>query len=166
VLHVFFAPALILALTTQNAFAQGKGDPVAGAEVFKKCEQCHSIGETIKAGNAGPALNGVIGRKSAYEKEFNYSPPMRSARLTWDEPTLARFLKSPKGLIAGTRMYFRASPRPRTLRMSLPLWGNMMNWDARNNDALIPIRQIRYQQSRISKCNLDFLLLALEHFWF
>jgi len=123
VLHVFFAPALILALTTQNAFAQGKGDPVAGAEVFKKCEQCHSIGETIKAGNAGPALNGVIGRKSAYEKEFNYSPPMRSARLTWDEPTLARFLKSPKGLIAGTRMLFPGLSSPKDIEDVIAFMG-------------------------------------------
>ena len=114
-LQVFFAPALILALTTPNAFAQSKGDPVAGAEVFKKCEQCHSIGETIKPGNAGPALNGVVGRKSAYDKEFNYSPPMRSARLTWDEPTLARFLKSPKGLIAGTRMLFPGLSNPKDI---------------------------------------------------
>ncbi len=122
-LHVFFAPALILALTTPNAFAQGKGDPVAGAEVFKKCEQCHSIGETIKAGNAGPALNGVIGRKSAYEKEFNYSPPMRSARLTWDEPTLARFLKSPKGLIAGTRMLFPGLSSPKDIEDVIAFMG-------------------------------------------
>ena len=123
VLHVFFAPALILALSTPNAFAQGKGDPVAGAEVFKKCEQCHSIGETIKAGNAGPALNGVIGRKSAYEKEFNYSPPMRSARLTWDEPTLARFLKSPKGLIAGTRMLFPGLSSPKDIEDVIAFMG-------------------------------------------
>jgi len=123
VLHVFFAPALILALTTPNAFAQGKGDLVAGAEVFKKCEQCHSIGETIKAGNAGPALNGVIGRKSAYEKEFNYSPPMRSARLTWDEPTLARFLKSPKGLIAGTRMLFPGLSSPKDIEDVIAFMG-------------------------------------------
>ena len=122
-LHVFFAPALILALTTPNAFAQGKGDPVAGVEVFKKCEQCHSIGETIKAGNAGPALNGVIGRKSAYEKEFNYSPPMRSARLTWDEPTLARFLKSPKGLIAGTRMLFPGLSSPKDIEDVIAFMG-------------------------------------------
>ncbi len=122
-LHVFFAPALILALSTPNAFAQGKGDPVAGAEVFKKCEQCHSIGETIKAGNAGPALNGVIGRKSAYEKEFNYSPPMRSARLTWDEPTLARFLKSPKGLIAGTRMLFPGLSSPKDIEDVIAFMG-------------------------------------------
>lgn len=122
-LHVFFAPALILALTTPNAFAQGKGDPIAGAEVYKKCEQCHSIGETLKAGNAGPALNGVIGRKSAYEKEFNYSPPMRSARLTWDEPTLARFLKSPKGLIAGTRMLFPGLASPKDIEDVIAFMG-------------------------------------------
>ena len=107
--------SLLLTLAATSAFAQGKGDPVAGEEVFKKCAQCHSIGETIKPGNAGPALNGVIGRKSAYDKEFNYSPPMRSARLTWDEPTLARFLKSPKGLIAGTRMLFPGLSAPKDI---------------------------------------------------
>lgn len=111
----FLASAVLASFMATNAMAQGKGDPIAGAEVFKKCEQCHSIGETIKPGNAGPALNGVIGRKSAYDKEFNYSPPMRSARLTWDEPTLARFLKSPKGLIAGTRMLFPGLSAPKDI---------------------------------------------------
>ncbi len=101
-----FGLALAATMAAASAMAQGAGDPVAGAEVFKQCAACHGLGPNPPAGKAGPALNGIVGRKSAIDTGFNYSPPMRSARLTWTEPTLARFLKAPKALIPGTRMLF------------------------------------------------------------
>lgn len=98
--------ALAATMTTVGALAQGVADPVAGAEVFKQCAPCHGVGPNPPAGNAGPALNGVVGRKSASDSGFNYSPQMRSARLSWTEPTLARFLRAPKAMVPGTRMLF------------------------------------------------------------
>ena len=98
--------ALAATLATVGALAEGVGDRVAGAEVFKQCAPCHGVGPNPPAGKAGPALNGVVGRKSASDSGFNYSPPMRSARLNWTEPTLARFLRAPKAMVPGTRMLF------------------------------------------------------------
>jgi cytochrome c len=98
--------AFAAAMATASALAQGAGDPVAGAEVYKQCAPCHSVGANPPAGKAGPSLNAIIGRKTAMDTAFNYSPQMRSARLIWNEPALARFLKAPKSLIAGTRMLF------------------------------------------------------------
>src|SRR5689334_4830964 len=52
-----------------------QGDPVAGRQVFKKCQACHSLepGKTI----LGPSLAGIVGRKSGAEPDFNYSPAMK-----------------------------------------------------------------------------------------
>ena len=62
------------------------------------------MGGGALATNGGPALNGLVGRQSGEDRNFNYSPQLRSARLTWDTPTLSRFLKAPKTTIPGTKM--------------------------------------------------------------
>jgi cytochrome c len=98
---------LVVALAlASGALAQEAGDPVSGEAVFKQCVTCHAIGPGAKSGATGPHLNGLIGRASAADKEFNYSPQMRSARVTWYAAALARFVKSPKSLVPGTRMLF------------------------------------------------------------
>ncbi|MCP8936928.1 c-type cytochrome [Alsobacter sp. SYSU M60028] len=88
------------------------GDPVAGKDVFEQCVKCHAVGPDAATSNAGPRLNGVVGRRSAGDKEYNYSPQFRSARLTWDVATLSRFLKAPKSTVPGTRMLFNGLASP------------------------------------------------------
>lgn len=111
---IFCLAALLLPV---DVFAQQEaGDPANGADVFaKQCAQCHGIGTDFKTGLAGPPLNGVVGKKSAQAPGFNYSPQMRSARLTWDAPMLTRYLKSPKGTIPGTRMLFNGLGNPKDI---------------------------------------------------
>ncbi len=48
--------------------ASPQGDAVAGRQVFKKCQACHSLepGKTI----LGPSLTGIVGRKSAADAGF------------------------------------------------------------------------------------------------
>jgi nitrite reductase (NO-forming) len=81
-----------------------QGDAVAGRQVFKKCQACHSLesGKTI----LGPSLAGIVGRKSGAEPNFNYSPAMKQAALTWDAATLDTYLMDPQKLVAGNRMPF------------------------------------------------------------
>jgi nitrite reductase (NO-forming) len=81
-----------------------QGDAVAGRQVFKKCQACHSLepGKTI----LGPSLAGIVGRKSAADANFNYSPAMKQAALTWDAPTLDGYLAEPAKIIPGNRMPF------------------------------------------------------------
>lgn len=92
----------------QNAVAANaaglQGDAVAGRQVFKKCQACHSLepGKTI----LGPSLAGIVGRKSAADADFSYSPAMKQAALTWDPPTLDAYLAEPAKVVPGNRMPF------------------------------------------------------------
>jgi nitrite reductase (NO-forming) len=81
-----------------------QGDAGAGRQVFKKCQACHSLeqGKTI----LGPSLAGIVGRKSASDANFNYSPAMKQAALTWDPSTLDAYLADPAKLVPGNRMPF------------------------------------------------------------
>jgi nitrite reductase (NO-forming) len=81
-----------------------QGDAVAGRQVFKKCQACHSLepGKTI----LGPSLAGIVGRKSGADVNFSYSPAMKQAALTWDPTTLDAYLAEPAKIIPGNRMPF------------------------------------------------------------
>jgi nitrite reductase (NO-forming) len=81
-----------------------QGDAVAGRQVFKKCQACHSLepGKTI----LGPSLAGIVDRKSGAEPNFNYSPAMKEAALTWDAVTLDAYLMDPQKIVPGNRMPF------------------------------------------------------------
>jgi nitrite reductase (NO-forming) len=84
--------------------ANPQGDALAGRQVFKKCQACHSLdpGKTI----LGPSLAGIVGRKSGAEPGFNYSPAMKQAALTWDAATLDSYLMDPQKIVPGNRMPF------------------------------------------------------------
>jgi nitrite reductase (NO-forming) len=91
----------------QKAVADAAGlqdDAVAGRQVFKKCQACHSLepDKTI----LGPSLAGIVGRKSGAEPNFNYSPAMKQAALTWDAATLDAYLMDPQKIVPGNRMPF------------------------------------------------------------
>lgn len=76
-----------------------------GAKVFKKCATCHMVGPEAKP-RVGPPLNGLFGRKTGSYEGYAYSEANRTSGLTWDEPTFARYIKDPKGVIPGTKMVF------------------------------------------------------------
>lgn len=95
----------VLAASAASVTAQDAGDPAAGEKVFAKCKVCHQIGEGAK--NAvGPELNGVVGRKAGSVPEYSYSTANKSSGITWDEVTLKRYLKDPRGVVPGTKMIF------------------------------------------------------------
>jgi cytochrome c len=81
------------------------GDPAAGEKQFKsKCAICHTVEQGKN--KIGPSLFGVVGRKSGSIEGFKYSEANRAANLTWDEPTLDKYLTDPKALVKGTIMTF------------------------------------------------------------
>ena len=81
------------------------GDAAAGEQTFKKCKACHQIGATAK--NAvGPVLNGVVGRPAGKIADYAYSDANKGSGLTWDETTLSKYLKDPRGVVPGTKMTF------------------------------------------------------------
>ncbi len=88
--------------------ALAEGDPAEGEKVYRKCRACHEVGEDAK-NKVGPMLNGIIGAAAGQVADFNYSDALMEAAadgLTWDEETLAAFLKKPKDLIDKTKMSF------------------------------------------------------------
>ena len=87
------------------AYAQDVG---AGANVFKRCGACHSIGEGAKH-KIGPELNELFGRVAGSIADYNYSKAMVEAGqngLVWNPETLAPYLHKPKEHVPGTKMSF------------------------------------------------------------
>jgi nitrite reductase (NO-forming) len=80
------------------------GDPQAGKLVYRKCQACHSM-EPGK-NSVGPSLAGIVGKKSASDPAYNYSPAMRNANLTWDTRTLDAYLVDPQKAMPGNKMPF------------------------------------------------------------
>jgi cytochrome c len=109
------ASAFAMECAPAGAQTEETGDPAAGKAVFEQCVQCHEIGGQPGSSSAGPNLNGIIGRRAASIPEFNYSPQLRSSRIVWDGPYLARFLKGPKNFIPGTRMLFNGLSNPKDI---------------------------------------------------
>jgi len=73
-------------------------------QAFKNaCGPCHSSNRVHRI---GPSLVGVAGRVSGSAPAFEYSSAMKKAAVTWDRPTLDRFLLDPKAVVAGTRMSY------------------------------------------------------------
>ena len=72
-----------------------------GRRIFEqRCATCHPTGEHAAQ---GPGLGGIVGRKAATTR-FAYSRALREVNLTWDRPTLDRFLTAPDRLVPGTTM--------------------------------------------------------------
>lgn len=85
--------------------AQAAGDPAAGAKIFTQCAACHVVGPDAQ-NTVGPVLNGVIARPAATYPGYRYSSAMRKSGLTWDEATLAQYLRGPEKVVPGTKMAF------------------------------------------------------------
>jgi nitrite reductase (NO-forming) len=82
----------------------GAGDVAAGRQVFRKCQACHSLEQGKNL--LGPSLAGVIGRKAGTLPNYNFSPSMKQADITWDAKTLDAYLADPQKLVPGNRMPF------------------------------------------------------------
>jgi cytochrome c len=80
-------------------------DPAAGEKAFAACKACHRMGEGAK-NTVGPTLNGIVGQPAGGVAGFSYSEAMKNSGLTWDEATLAEYLKNPKAKVPGTKMAF------------------------------------------------------------
>jgi cytochrome c len=94
-----------LALTASASAASAAGDAAAGETKFKVCRICHQIGDNAK-NFVGPDLNGVVGRRAGSVPGYNYSDANRNSGITWDEATLAKYLRNPREIVPGTKMAF------------------------------------------------------------
>ena len=92
------AAGILMALPAQA------GDAKAGEKVFRKCKACHYVDK--EKNKSGPHLVNIVGRAAGSVDGFKYSKAMKNSGLTWDEATLAEFLKKPKSYLKGTKMAF------------------------------------------------------------
>ena len=94
-----------LALAGSTAAASAAGDAAAGEAKFRACRICHQIGENAR-NFVGPQLNGVVGRRAGSAPGYNYSDANKNSGLVWNEETLAKYLKTPRAVVPGTKMAF------------------------------------------------------------
>lgn len=104
-----------MALTAGIALPAAAQDAAAGEKAFMVCRACHQIGPTAKNG-LGPELNGVVGRKAGTVAGFNYSEANKTSGLTWDEPTLAKYLANPQAVVPHTKMIFVGIKDPQKVK--------------------------------------------------
>jgi glucose/arabinose dehydrogenase/cytochrome c2 len=112
-------------------------EAAAGKQIFRqRCSVCHTAESDDNGGAQGPSLAGVLGRPAASAPQFAYSAALRAAQLTWDAPTLKRFLASPATVVPGSSMllavpvdadrdnlvaYFQSLPRTPAARTPQPI---------------------------------------------
>jgi cytochrome c len=100
-------PSVALALLwvvspTRGGDASASG--VSGKAAFNNnCRTCHSTKEGDN--RLGPSLSKIVGAKAAARSGYaNYSQAMRTAGITWDEPTLDRFIANPESVVPNNNM--------------------------------------------------------------
>jgi cytochrome c len=98
---LMMAAASVVMLSAGTARAD---DADAGKKVFNQCRACHVLDQTTN--RVGPHLGGVFGRKAGSVEGFSYSDAMKNSGITWDEESLAKYLKDPKGAVPGNKMAF------------------------------------------------------------
>lgn len=84
------------------------GNASNGQRVFTQCMSCHSVQEGRNL--AGPSLYGIVGRDAGTIPNFRYSDANKNSGITWTEPTMFAYLRSPQQFIPGTFMAFPGLP--------------------------------------------------------
>ena len=100
---------------TDKAEADEKVEPIEpllakanvenGAQIAKKCLQCHSL-EKGGAAKVGPNLWNIVQAKFAHMDGFSYSQALQEKKDQWTYENLNHFLHRPKEFIKGTKMTF------------------------------------------------------------
>lgn len=116
----------LIAASTGPSLAQ---DVEKGANVFKQCFVCHSIGEGAK-NKVGPELNGLDGRHSGSAAGYNYSDANKNSGIVWNETTFKEYIKDPRAKVPGTKMIF---PGVKNEQQANDLWAYIKQFDASGN---------------------------------
>ena len=76
-----------------------------GQKVFKKCSACHVVAKGGK-NKIGPALYGILGKKSGSVSDYKYSKALAAYGKVWSYEEMNGFLIKPTAHIKGTKMAF------------------------------------------------------------
>jgi cytochrome c len=97
--------ALVAVFVLLIPVAVRAADTAAGQAAYARCKICH----TLEAGGrspVGPNLHGVFGRKAGTLEGYSYSAAMKNSGIVWDDETLAKYLRDPRGSMPGNKMAF------------------------------------------------------------
>lgn len=83
-----------------------------GQAKFALCQSCHTVGKG-EAAMVGPNLWGVFGRKSGSAPGFTYSDGLKALAVTWDAPTIDKWISNPRAMVAETKMTFLGMQNPK-----------------------------------------------------
>jgi len=97
--------ALITAFALLMPGATQAADTEAGQEAFARCKICHAV-EAGGRNTAGPNLHGVFGRKAGALDGFSYSAAMKNSGIVWDDESMTKYLRDPRGSMPGNKMAF------------------------------------------------------------
>jgi cytochrome c len=125
-MRTLIVAAALIAASMATGLAQ---DVEKGANSFKKCLPCHSIGPGAK-NKIGPELNGLDGRKAGSVPNFNYSDTNKNSGIVWDEATFKEYIKDPRAKIPGTKMTFPGIKNEQEIN---DLWAYLKQFDADGN---------------------------------
>ena len=118
----WLAAAALIATSTGAGLAQ---DVEKGANVFKQCQACHSIGPGAQ-NKIGPELNGLDGRKAGTVPNYSYSDANKNSGIVWGEQTFKEYIKDPRAKIPGTKMIF---PGVKNEQQANDLWAYIKQFD-------------------------------------
>ena len=125
-MRTLMVTATLIAASMGAATAQ---DVEKGANSFKKCLPCHSIGPGAQ-NKVGPVLNGLEGRKSGSVPDFNYSEGNKNSGIVWNEQNFEEYIKNPKAKVPNTKMIF---PGIKNEQETKDLWAYIKQYDAEGN---------------------------------
>ena len=90
--------------STAEALPDERAGTGRGAQVFRACAACHSLGPGDEA-RAGPSLHGLFGRRIATAAGYDFSPALRRLDIVWTPETVAElFDVGPNRYTPGTKM--------------------------------------------------------------
>ncbi len=96
-----------------------------GKKVFKKCSACHVVAKGGK-NKIGPALYGILGKKSASISDYKYSKALIAHGKVWSYKEMNSYLIKPQAHIKGTKMAFAGLKKEKD-RASVILYMNSMS---------------------------------------
>lgn len=106
-------------------------DVAKGAEVFKKCQACHTV-DKGGANGLGPNLWSAYGKPHGHVPGFAYSDALKAVPGVWDWKSMNEWLTSPKAYAPGTKMTFAGLSNPQDR-------ANVMAFLNSKSDAPLPL---------------------------
>ena len=92
-------------------FYLATADAAKGADVFKKCQACHTVDQGA-ANGLGPNLWAAMGKPHGHVPGFAYSDALKSVPGVWDWTSMSEWLANPKKYAPGTKMTFAGLSNP------------------------------------------------------